>query len=225
MPVSLAWPVCALMALLGVSTFALLGCALRGMRSRDRLTVIVWWFASVCCAGSGLWGTWALALSALTPPVALRALQFQPGAMAALALAAAMIVSALHVVARLGWPAPLRCAVYTAIFAIGWAAMFEIARGSLNRGVAVPGAFLGLPTLPLSAALVAAGCATALWIVFGERWRHAGRVSQRLWLCAATLGGCHAGALILSLHALRLPAAPADAGDALAGHGALGAGR
>ncbi len=42
MSVSLAWPLCALTALLGVLTFALLGCSLRRMRSRDRLTVTIW---------------------------------------------------------------------------------------------------------------------------------------------------------------------------------------
>jgi diguanylate cyclase (GGDEF)-like protein len=223
-PESLAWPICALMALLGVLTFALLGCSLRRMRSRDRLTVIIWWLASVCSVGSGLWGTWALALSALTLPVAQQALQFQPLALAALAIASAMIVTTLHFVARLDWPEVGRCAVHTAIFAAGWAVMFEIARRSFAWGVATPGNFQGLPTRPISVALAAAGCATALWLVFGERWRHAGFVLQRLWLCAATLGGSHAAALMLSLQGLRLPPAPLDAGDAMAAHASVGAG-
>ena len=224
MSASLAWPLCALMALLGVLTFALLGCSLRRMRSRDRLTVIVWWFASVFCVGSGLWGTWALALSALTPPVALQALQFQPLALAALAMVAAAVVTTLHFVARLAWLEVPRCAVHTAIFTAGWALMFEFARRSPSWGTATAGTFQGLPTLALSAALVAAGCATALWIVFGERWRLVGQVHQRLWLCATVLGGCHSAALILSLGALRLPRAPSDGGEALANHGALGVG-
>ena len=224
MPVSLAWPLCALMALLGVLTFALLGCSLRRMRSRDRLTVIVWWFASVFCVGGGLWGTWALALSALMPPVAQQSLQFQPLMLAALAIAAATVVTMLHFVARLDWSEVPRCAVHTTIFTTGWMAMFEVARRSLSWGTALPGTFQGLPTLALSATLVAAGCATALWLVFGERWRHAGAVLQRLWLCATLLGGCHAGALMLSLGTLALPAAPSDAGDAAASHGALGVG-
>ena len=221
MSVSLAWPLCALTALLGVLTFALLGCSLRRMRSRDRLTVTIWWFSSVCCVGSGLWGTWALALSALTPPVAQQALQFRPGALAALAIAAAVVVTTLHFVARLDWSEVSRCTVHTALFTTGWVAMFEIARSSLSRGPSVPGTLLGLPTPAVSAALVAAGCATALWLVFGERWRHSGYVLQRLWLCATVLGGCHAGALAVSLGALKLPA---DAGEALAPYGALGVG-
>jgi diguanylate cyclase (GGDEF)-like protein len=211
------------MALLGVLTFALLGCSLRRMRSRDRLTVIVWWFASICCVGSGLWGTWALALSALTPPVAQPSLQFQPIALAALAMVAGGVVAALHFVARLDWPEVRRCAVHTALFTAGWASMFEIARRSLSGGTADAGTFQGVPTPAVAAALVAAGCATALWLVFGERWRNAGDVPQRLWLCATVLGGCHAAALVLSLGALRLPA-PSDGGDALASSGALGAG-
>jgi len=211
------------MALLGVLTFALLGSSLRRMRSRDRLTVLVWWVASVCCVGSGLWGTWALALEALTPPVAQPVLQFQPLGLAALALAAATVVTALHVVARLDWAEVPRCAVHTTLFTLGWVAMFEIARRSLSGGLAVPDEVLGLPPLVPASALVAAGCATALWLVFGERWRHAGRVLQRLWLCAATLGGCHAAALILSLRALRLPAPPVDVVDA-AGHAPFAAG-
>jgi len=215
---------CALMALLGVLTFALLGCSLRRMRSRDRLTVIVWWFASVCSVGSGLWGTWALGLAALTPPVSLQALQFQPFALAALALAAATVVTTLHFVARLDWPEVLRCAVHTTIITIGWAAMFEVARHSFPGGTATVGTFLGLPTLAVSCALVAAGCATALWLVFGERWRQAGYVVQRLWLCAATLGGCHAAALVCSLHALQLPAAAMDAGESAASHATFGMG-
>jgi diguanylate cyclase len=222
--VSLAWPACALMALLGVLTFALLGCSLRRMRSRDRLTVLVWWFASVCCVGAGLWGSWALGLSALTPPVSLQALQFQPLAMAALAGVAAVVVMALHFVARLDWPEVPRCIVHTTLFTAGWAAMFEIACRSLTWGAATPGTVLGVPTLAVAAALVAAGCATALWLVFGERWRHAGHVLPRLWLCAATLGGAHAAALIMSLHALQLPQAPIDALDTAAGHAAMNAG-
>ena len=210
MSASLAWPQCALMTLLGVLTIALLGSSLRRMRSRDRLTVIVWWFASVCCVGAGLWGTWALGLSALTPPVAQQALQFQPLALAALAVVAGTVVTLLHFIARLDWPEGLRCGVHTTILATGWASMFEIARRSPTWGTAAAGSFHGLPTLVLSVALVAAGCATALWLVFGERWRNAGWVLPRLWLCATVLGGCHAAALMLSLGALRLPAAPAD---------------
>ncbi len=214
---------CALMATLGALTFALLGCSLRRMRSRDRVTVLVWWFASVCCVGSGLWGTWALALAALTPPVAAQALLFAPTAIAAMALASAAVVAALHFVSRLDWPEVPRCAAHTTIFTAGWAATFEAARRSLNWGAATAGNVHGLPTLALSAALVAAGCAVALWLVFGERWRQAGYVQQRLWLCATLLAGCHATALIVSLDALQLPAPPADV-DATAGHALLGAG-
>ena len=220
---SLAWPTCALMASLGALTFTLLGCSLRRMRSRDRLTVLVWWFASTCCVGAGLWGSWALGLAALTPPVSLPALQFQPLAMAALGGAAAAIVAALHAVARLDVPEVPRCAIHTALFTAGWAAMFEIARRSLTWGVAVPGSVLGLPVLAVSAGLVALGCAAALWLVFGERWRHSGRVLPRLWLCAGTLGACHAAALILALRSLALPAGPSEALGAAAAHAAMSA--
>ena len=223
MSASLAWPACALMALLGVLTFALLGCSLRRMRSRDRLTVLVWWFASVCCVGAGLWGSWALGLAALTPPVSLQALQFQPLAMAALAGVAAAVVMVLHLVARLDWAEVPRCIVHTTLFTAGWIAMFEIACHGPTWGVATAGTVFGLPTPAVAATLVAAGCATALWLVFGERWRHAGYVLPRLWLCAATLGGAHAAALILSLRAMALPAAPTDALDAAAGHAAISA--
>ncbi len=222
MSASLAWPLCAPMALLGVLTFALLGCSLRRMRSRDRLTVVVWWFASVCCVGGGLWSTWALGLSALASSAPL--MQFEPLALAGLAIAAAVIVSALHLVARLDWPESLRCAVHTAIFAAGWTAMFEIARRAPSGGSATAAPFHGLPAVAVSAALEAAGCATALWLVFGRRWRDAGQVLARLWLCAATLGACHAGALLLALGALRLPVPPVEAVDAVPGHWALGAG-
>ncbi|HEY9026059.1 MAG TPA: diguanylate cyclase, partial [Burkholderiaceae bacterium] len=221
---SLAWPLCAPMALLGVLTFALLGCSLRRMRSRDRLSVLVWWFASVCCVGAGLWGSWALGLAALTPRVAQAGLQFQPTSLAGLALAAATVVAALHFAARLAWPEVVRCAVHTTLLAAGWLGMFEIARRGFIGGPATAGDWQGLPVPALSAALEAAGCATALWLVFGERWRHAGRVLQRLWLCAATAGGCHAAALLLSLGSLRFPAPAAAAIDASAGHGAVGAG-
>jgi diguanylate cyclase (GGDEF)-like protein len=214
---------CASMALLGSLTFALLGCSLRRMRSRDRLTVLVWWFASICCVGGGLWGSWALGLAALTPPVASQALQFQPWALAAMALAAAAVVATLHVVARLDWPETLRCAIHTMIFTLGWVAMFEVARRSPEGGPATAGHVAGLPALAVSAALVAAGCATALWVVFGERWRHAGSVLQRLWFCAVTLGGCHAAALALSLHALQWPAMAGDGAAPLAGHPLVGA--
>ena len=208
MTASLAWPLCALMALLGVLTFALLGCSLRRMRSRDRLTVLVWWFAGACCVGGGLWGTWAMGLAALapaTPP----ALQVQPAALAALALVAATVVSLVHLAARLAWPEAARCAVHTTLLTAGWLAMFELARRGLVPGPAQAGDVQGLPAPALSAALVAAGCATALWLVFGERWRDAGHVIARLWLCAATLGACHAAALLLSLGTLQWPGAAA----------------
>jgi diguanylate cyclase len=199
------------MAMLAVASFALLGCSLRRMRSRDRLTVLVWWFASTCCVASGLWGTWALALAALTPPIASPALLFSPTAMAGLALETALVVTALHVVARLRWPELLRGAVHTSVFTAGWVASFEMARRSLSAGAAAMGTLLGLPSLAVSAALVAVGCASALWIVFGERWRHAGLGLPRLWLCATLLAGWHAAALVLSLGALQLPRMPADA--------------
>ncbi|MEP6504782.1 MAG: bifunctional diguanylate cyclase/phosphodiesterase [Betaproteobacteria bacterium] len=223
MSLSLAWPPCALMALACVLTFALLGCSLRRMRSRDRLTVTVWWFASVWTVGSGLWATWTLALAALTTPVAQQALQLRPSSLAALALAAATIVTSLHFVSRLDWPEVLRCAAHTTIFAAGWALTFEVARRSFTWGVATPGTWFGVPALALSVALVAFGCATALWLVFGERWRQSARVLPRLWLCAATLGACHGAALLISLTALRLPAPPADA-EAAAMHAGVGAG-
>ncbi len=214
MSLSLAWPPCALMALACVLTFALLGCSLRRMRSRDRLTVLVWWFASVWTVGSGLWATWTLALAALTSPVAQQSLQLHTASLAALALAAATIVTALHFVSRLDWPELPRCVVHTAIFSAGWAAMYEIARRAFTWGTATPGTLHGVPTLVLSVALVALGCGGPLWLVFGERWRHAGRVLPRLWLCATTLGACHGAALLLALGTLRLPAAPAELADA-----------
>ena len=210
------------MAVLGFLTFALLGCSLRRMRSRDRLSVLVWWFAGVCCVGGGLWGSWALALAALVSPLAQQALQIQPTSLAALALVAATVVSLLHFAARLDWSEVARCAVHTTLFTAGWIAMFEIARRGVLPGPAQAGTLAGVPSQAVSAALVAAGCATALWIVFGERWRHAGHVLLRLWSCAATLGACHTAALALSLGALRWPA-PSDADAALAGHGAIGA--
>ena len=171
MPDSLVWPLCVPMALLGSLTFALLGCSLRRMRSRDRLTVLVWWFAGVCCVGAGLWGSWALGLAALTPPVAQQALQFQPLALGALALVAAAAVTLVHFAARLDWPEAARCAAHTALLSGSWLAMFEIARRGLVWGPATAGTVQGLPAPVLSAALVAAGCAGALWLVFGRRWR------------------------------------------------------
>ena len=212
MPAFLDWPLCASMALLGALTFALLGCSLRRMRSRDRLTVLVWWFASICCVGAGLWGSWALGLAALTPPGAAPALQFQPLALAAIALVAAIVVAALHFVARLDWPETLRCAVHTTLFTIGWVAMFEIARRSPAGAPATAGQVAGLPALAVSAALVATGCATGLWAVFGQRSRLGVNALHRLWFCAATLGGCHAAALALSLRALHWPAMAAGGG-------------
>ena len=214
---------CASMALLGMLTFALLGCSLRRMRSRDRLTMRVWWFASTCFTGSGLWATWALGLAALTPPVASRALQFQPLALAAIALTASAVVATLHLVAQLGWPRTLRCAVHSAVFTLGWAATFEIARRSPDWGTATAANVVGLPALAVSAVLVAAGCATALWVVFGERWRLMGSVGQRLWLAAIVLGGCHAAAMAISLHALKWPALPADGVHPLEGRLLIGA--
>ena len=212
------------MASLGVLTFALLGCSLRRMRSRDRLTVLVWWLASTCSIGGGLWSTWALTLSALVPPDAAQALQFQPLALAGLAMAASAIVAAMHFVARLDWPGMQRCAVQTALFTAGWAAMSEIARHGLAGGTARFGAFHGTPALAVSLALVAPGCATTLWLTFGQRWREGEHALQRLWLGAVVLGGCHAAGLAILLGSLEWPALPGDGIEAMAANPALGAG-
>jgi diguanylate cyclase (GGDEF)-like protein len=208
---SLAWPLCALMALVGVLTVALLGCSLRRMRSRDRVTVLVWWSTGVWSVGGGLWATWALGLSALTSSPSQASPQFQPFWLGALAIGAATTVSALHFVARLDWKEGFRCAVHTAIFASLWAVMFEFARHAFTSGVATAGTIRGIPTPVLSVALAALGCATALWLVFGERWRDAGRVAQRLWLGALTLGMAHTAAVLVSLRGLRTAPASADA--------------
>ncbi len=199
MSLSLAWQPGTLVVPASVATFALLGCSLRRMRSRDRLTVLVWWFAAVWSVGGGLWATWALALSALAPAAAPATLP-----LAALAAVCLGVVAALHGVARLDWPERLRCAVYTVLFTGGWGASLALARRALAVDGAAPD-WLGAPALPLALALVATGCAAALWLVFGERWRHAGRVMLRLWLCAATLGASHCAALLLAVGRLAPP--------------------
>ena len=212
------------MALLGVLTFALLGCALTRMRARDRLTMVVWWFASACCVGSGLWGTWALGLAALTPPVASQALQFRPLALAAMALPGAAAVALLHLVARRDWPELLRSALHTVVFTLGWVATFEMARHAAEGGPASVGSVAGVPALAVSAALVALGCGSILWVVFSERLRLVGGPMQRLWFCATTLGGCHAAAMAISLHALQWPSMLADGAAANGAHALVGAG-
>jgi len=194
------------MALLSVATFALLGCSLRRMRSRDRLTVLSWGVGSGCCVGSGLWGTWALALAALTPPVASPALCFHPLVMSALALAAAAVVGGLHFLARRGWSERLRHPLQATLFTAGWVAMFELARHSVTLGPAAPASLHGLPVLPFAAALVAAGCTVALWPLRGARRRRADDTLARMVICAVALGGSHAAALLLSLRELRWPA-------------------
>jgi diguanylate cyclase (GGDEF)-like protein len=131
------------------------------------------------------------------------------------------VVTLLHFIARLDRSERVRCALHTAVFTAGWEATLEIVRRGMDSGTAFD-AVQGATAPALSGALVGAGCAIALWLVFGKRWRQADDVLQRLWLCATILGGCHVAALMLSLGTLRLQA-PVDAAAALAGHGAVGA--
>ena len=208
MTASLAWPLCAPMALLGVLTFALLGCSLRRMRSRDRLTVLVWWFASVCCVGGGLWGTWALGLAALTP-AARRRCSSSRWRWPALALVAATVVSLVHFVARLDWPeaAALRRPHDALHGRLGWRCSRSRA-AAWRRARPWPGRCRDCPRWR---------CPPRSWPPAAPRrcgWCSASAgatpaaSSQRLWLCAATLGGCHAAALLL------VAAGAATAGDA-----------
>jgi diguanylate cyclase (GGDEF)-like protein len=212
------------MALVGVLTFALLGCSLRRMRSRDRITVLVWWCASVWTVGSGLWATWALGLAALTSSAGWPAPQFQPSWLIALALGAATVVSTLHFVSRLDWKEESRCVAYTTMLTTTWAVMFEFARRSFTSGVARAGTVAGIPSVPLSLLLVALACGLVLWLAFGARWRRAGPFMRRLWICAGILGIAHAAAISLSLRALRMSPPSMPLSDVPAADVGVGAG-
>jgi hypothetical protein len=196
---SLDWPLSTLLVITGVLTFALLGCSLRRMRSRDRVTVVVWWVGCTLTAGAGLWATWAFGLASLTPPPPLPPLPFLPWRLALLAVGAAMTVVLLHFVARLHGSELRRVALQTLLLAGLWAGMFEVARRSVAGSVLVLEKTRDLPTLPVVTALVALGCAIALWIQSNNRWSDVPRV----WISGAVLGGTHAAAMIIGLSALR----------------------
>ncbi len=211
---NLAWPLCALTVLTGMLTFAMLGCSLRRMRSRDRVTVWAWWIGGVCAVGSGLWVSWTFGLAALVPDDASLALQMAPAPLGAMAAVGGVLVAALHLVGRLDRQERLRIAAHAALLAAGWGAMFEFARRSLAIGNADAGRFVpvvatpaladGLPTIAAALLLVAAGCAASLWFVFGRFWRGRDRPLARLWVSAAVMSATHSTATLMALHALRI---------------------
>jgi diguanylate cyclase (GGDEF)-like protein len=209
----------AAMAIAAVPTFALLGSSLQRMRSRDRPTVIAWWYCGAWTVGGGWWASWALGLAALDPAVAPR---FSIASLSLLALAAIACVALLHGSARLVRPEGPRWALQAALFTAGWAAMFALARQGADDGRLALAPVRDLPALLPALALVAAGCCGALRIAFGTR---GARVLLRLWLAAGTLAAAHASALVLVLSHLARPAGapalPLDTGAVVGAAGLL----
>ncbi len=235
MSFNLAWPFCALMALAGVLTFAMLGCSLRRMRSRDRVTVAVWSLGGVCAVGSGLWVSWTLGLAALAPADASLALQLQSTWLGTLAIVGALTVAALQMIGRLDGQERARIAGHAATLAAGWVAMFTCARqalaitgsdadpGRLAPVFAAPLAGLGLSAIVVAPLLVAFGGAAALRLVYGRSWRGRGRASTRLWVGAALLSAAHSAATLVALHGLRL-ASPVAGATNVAARASVGSG-
>ena len=213
------------MALLGVLTFALLGCSLRRMRSRDRLTVLVWWFASVCCVGSrpvGQLGARAVGADAAGGAAGAAI----PAARARRAGRSSRPRSSRRCTSSRASTGP-RCRAAPSTrrcSRAGWAAMFEIARRSLTWGIGGAGNHLR----PAGAG----GRPPRWWPPAAPPrcgWSSANAGATPATCCSAC--GCarprwaaaHAAALILSLRALQLPRAGRRL-DAAAATLALGAG-
>jgi diguanylate cyclase (GGDEF)-like protein len=203
----LAWPTCVLSTLVGILTFALLDCSLGRMRSRDRLTAFAWWFGSACAVAGGFWATWALALAALDAATDRAPLRLDPSWLAALGLAAALAVTVLHALARQAWSESRRALGHVATVAGLWVAMFELARHSFSTGTAAAGQVAGLPTLPVSLAVVVAGALAAGWLAAHQRRRGVAATPGSQLRVAALLGLSHGGALLISVSTLRLPEA------------------
>ncbi|MET0383013.1 MAG: bifunctional diguanylate cyclase/phosphodiesterase, partial [Burkholderiaceae bacterium] len=221
MPLIFDWPLCVVLTFAGILTSAMLACSLRRMRSRDRLAVLVWGIGGAWVTGSGLWATWAIGLSALNPLGPLPAPPLQLLGLAKIAVVCAVMVTALHLIARFGWRNDLRCALHTIVFTASWAQAFGFARQCFTAGTALPAARSGLPTEIVALLMVLAGCGASFWILFGKGRRGHDRALRRLWLGAGAMGLAHTAAMLLALHSLRLPPAPAGNPSAAVGNDAL----
>jgi diguanylate cyclase (GGDEF)-like protein len=208
-PLSLDWLICLPMALIGVLTFGLLECSLRRMRSHDRLTVVIWWFAGACTVASGLWATWAMGLATLVAPPAFPTLQFLPSWLAALAIGAGLLVTSLHGASRYLAQQSSRGAAHAALSVLGWLAMFFLARRSVAAGMAPSTLVFGLPALAVSVATILAGQALSHVVTLHPRWRRSG--IEHLWGRASLMGLTQVAAVLVSLQALNL--APPGAGE------------
>ncbi len=219
MPLTLDWTLGAMAALVGLLTFAMLGCSLRRMRSRDHVTVLVWSLSGVWTVGAGLWATWTFGLCALVPPADAPALSLQPAWLGAIAGAGAALVALQHALARSGLRDDLRGALMAVASVAGWAASFECARHAFGgrAGLDPDG---GPATALIALGIVGAGAGLGFWLLAGRRWRAAGRVTARLWIAAGVLAAAHTAAMLASLRGLRLPAFGIDDPAPPAGAGA-----
>ncbi len=207
-PPALHWPACLGIAVAAMLSFALLGYAMRRMRSRDTLAVAAWWVGGIGAIGAGFWALHAFALHSLTPALPLR---FHGLWLGALAAAVALTVALLLAIARAPWPDDARWAGESVAFTLGWTIQFEMAVRALGLAPAAGSPWSALHVPAPAFMLVLGGTAAALWAVFGARWGSLGSFGRRLAGSAVVAGGCTAAAEVLALRHLRFPEAPSPA--------------
>jgi len=226
-------------AVIGMLSFALLGCSLRRMSSQDRLTVAVWLTSSSVSVAGGWWAAWTLCLMAVVAPDGSAALHLAPGGLAVLAATAACGVLGLNLSARAQLPAPLRLGIRVLAFGAAWAGMFECARRAGATPLPAHGSEFGLPTPLPSLALACGAAALSFWLqmstpkgvpvarpaprggtrrlgaarrlLIGARRLARRQPTAMIWYGALVLGLGNAAAAALALRGLHWPAAVAGA--------------
>jgi diguanylate cyclase (GGDEF)-like protein len=191
------------MALCAVLPFALLGYAMRRMRSRDRLTVAAWSIGGVVAVGAGLWAMHALALVTLVGDAPAL---FHPSPLVGLAFATTGTVAALQRLAATSWPPLTRRGAEATVLTVGWWLQMEIALSALALPVASTARF-AVSQVPFEAlALVFAGTVGGLWVFFGSQRGWLGAFAVRLGFAGGVVGLSTVVSEVMVLRALRLPA-------------------
>jgi diguanylate cyclase (GGDEF)-like protein len=202
---------CLGMAVCAVLSYALLGYAMRRMRSRDRLTVAAWSIGGVVAVGAGLWAMHALALATLVghAPGA-----FQSSWLVGLAFTTAGTVAVLQRLAATDWPPLTRRGAEATTLAMGWWLQVEGALAALPLPVA-SGARFAVAHVPFDAlVLVFVGTVAGLWVFFGPQRDRLGAFGVRLAFAGVVAGLSTAAGEWRVLQALRLPAELATADGA-----------
>jgi len=202
---SLHWPLIAGLALTYSLTFALMGYAMRRLRSHDALAVIVWRVAGLWLVGAGMWSAQTLGLMSLQLPWAQT---FAPWRLGVLAMAGMLTMAALQAVARLRISDLARWAIEAVLCTVGLFLLYEV--GLLTLAVPPIDRAPGWPLHfePDALLLALAGNTLSIWLLFSHRVAKRLTLVRRITASASASGIACAGAMALCLSELRFPLQP-----------------